>query len=214
MRPPAYGRYGPAAVVCLRRLAPSLMWVVPLLAAGVAALALSGCTPHIGDSCQLNTDCSIEGTLQCDNSMPNGYCTFFDCGPDSCQDSAACVLLQASVPGCPYSDYQSPSRTGRSMCLAQCHQDSDCRTGDGFVCRDPRQPPWNAVILDDDQSQRVCILAPDYDAGVPASYSQEDGGVCAPSGPAVPAIDAGGGADASGTIGAAESGAADASSGG
>jgi hypothetical protein len=216
-----------AAVARLRPLASSLAVArLPLpLAAGLAALALSGCTPHIGDRCTLNTDCSIQGTLQCDNSQPGGYCTFFLCQPDSCQDRAACVLLQANVPGCPYSDYHSPSRTGRSMCLAQCQQDSDCRTGDGYVCRDPRQPPWNAVILDDDQSQKVCIQAPDYDAGIPASYVQEDGGVCAPSGPPVPGIDAGAGAGADAgtgagagadamTDGAAQSGAADAFSGG
>jgi hypothetical protein len=236
LRTPPGGRYGPAGVERVHLSFRSLAWLLGLAGAVLAGLVLSGCTPHIGDKCTLNTDCSIQGTLACDNSQPNGYCTFFNCGPDSCQDKAACVMLHPSIPGCPYNDYNSPPRTGRTMCLAQCHQDSDCRTSDGYVCRDPSKAPWNAQILDDDQSQKVCIVNPDYpvgDGGV-ASYVEEDGGVCSPSGPPVPAIDAGigiedAGFDAAGdgggldaglgasdgsSDGAADSGAADAPSGG
>jgi hypothetical protein len=76
------------------------------------------------------------------------------------------------------------------MCLEQCHKDSDCRTNEGYVCADPRQPPWNAVIIDDDQQQLVCILTPDYsDGGGYATFA--DAAVCQASGPVVPAIDAG-----------------------
>ncbi len=151
--------------------------LVPLL-----ALSLAGCSPKIGDHCRLNTDCGSSGTLVCDTSYPGGYCTQFNCTPDVCQNSAACVELYPSVPGCSYDDYHSPSRTGRSFCLAQCSSNSDCRTGDGYVCADPRTPPWNAAIIDDVQSQRVCVpavSAVDVDAGLP------DGGVsvCSASGP-------------------------------
>ena len=43
--------------------------------AWAAALAVwaVGCTPHIGDSCTLNTDCDISNTRQCDNSEPVSY---------------------------------------------------------------------------------------------------------------------------------------------
>ena len=165
--------------------------------------ALTGCTPHIGAKCNINTDCSVQGTLVCDTSEPDGYCTLFNCVPDSCQNEAACVMLNASVPGCPYDDYASPARTGRTMCLEQCHKDSDCRTSDGYVCADPRQPPWNAIIVDDDQSQHVCIVAPDYyDGGPSASFA--DAAVCQSSGPSVPAIEAGGSAGDAGDAGDAE----------
>ncbi len=74
--------------------------------------------------------------------------------------------------------------------MAQCHSDSDCRTDDGYVCADPRQPPWNALILDDDQTQRVCIQRPSaatYDDAGTASVPP----VCSSTNPnPVPDIDA------------------------
>lgn len=173
------------------------------------ALALAGCSPHIGDHCNLNTDCSIQGTLFCDTSQPNGYCTFFNCVPNGCQQNAICVMLRPSVPGCPYDDYQSPARTGRTMCLAPCTTDSDCRSGEGYVCKDPTQPPWNAIVMDRTQAHRVCVVDPDYDAGAQASFSPPP--VCQ-AGPdtGVPPLDAGvhleDGASASQDSGAAEAG--------
>jgi hypothetical protein len=168
---------------------------------------LTGCSAHIGARCNLNTDCSLQGTLVCDTSEPDGYCTLFNCAPDSCQNKAACVMLNASIPGCSYDDYAAPARTGRTMCLEQCHKDSDCRTSDGYVCADPRQPPWNAVIVDDDQSQLVCVVAPvEYDGGPAASFA--DAAVCQPMGPSVPQIDAGGSAGDAGSD-AADGAAAD-----
>jgi hypothetical protein len=161
------------------------------VALGVSALALAGCSPKIGDHCVVNTDCGSSGTLVCDTSLSNGYCTQFNCTPDVCQNSAACVAFEPAVPGCPYDDYHSPARTTRTFCMAQCHSDSDCRESDGYICADPRQPPWNAAIIDDDQAQLVCIpgfssstlLVPSADAGLP------EGSVCAPSGPAFPPLD-------------------------
>jgi hypothetical protein len=161
-----------------------------LIAVCALGAGLTGCTPHIGAKCTLNTDCSLQGTLVCDTSEPDGYCTLFNCVADSCQNQAACVMLNPSVPGCPYDDYDSPARTGRTMCLEQCHKDSDCRTNDGYVCADPRQAPWNGIIVDDDQSQHVCIVAPDYYDGGPAA-SFADAAVCRSAGPSIPAIEAG-----------------------
>lgn len=134
-----------------------------LLAAG---LLLGGCTPHIGDHCALNTDCSIDGTRVCDNSQPNGYCTSFNCTANSCLDNAVCVMTYASVPGCPYNDQQAPSRTHSTLCLKACNQDSDCRNSEGYVCRDPTLPPYSGTIIDDSPtSNKVCLALPYYNAG-------------------------------------------------
>jgi hypothetical protein len=161
----------------------------------LCALALAGCTPSIGDKCVLSTDCSVRGDRLCDTSQPNGYCTIFNCAPDQCPDKAACVLFEPEVPGCPYND-RVRSRTGRQFCMAQCHSNSDCR--DGYTCADPRQPPFNALILDDDQTQRVCIVSksvpPDEspDATSPVCGSQN------PDSGFVPVVDAGDAGDAAG----------------
>ncbi len=127
----------------------------------------------------------------CDTSLPAGYCTQFNCTPDVCQDSAACVAFEPAVPGCPYNDYGSPSRTNRTFCMAQCHNDGDCRQNDGYICADPRKPPWNAAIIDDVQSQLVCVPAftpsasrPPPDGGLP------EGSVCSASGPVFPVPEA------------------------
>jgi hypothetical protein len=172
------------------------------------SLGLAGCTPHIGDKCVLSTDCSLRGDRLCDNSQPNGYCTVFNCTPDTCPDTAACVLFHPNVPGCPYSD-RDPSRTGRTFCMARCQSDSDCRTDDGYICADPRQTPWDAIIVDDDQSQHVCIVRPDNGQVGGNATMITDAAVCNASGPAVPpiSIDATPAADATASM---EGGGADA----
>jgi hypothetical protein len=140
---------------------PRLLFLALTAAGLTAAAALTGCTPHIGDKCVLNTDCSIQGTRVCDNSMPNGYCTLFNCTPNSCPDYAVCVMFGSAVPGCPYDGYAAPARTQRTMCLEYCNTDSDCRTQDGYVCRDPQAPPLDGLILDS-QWKKTCIIEPDY----------------------------------------------------
>src|SRR5215472_17578476 len=137
-----------------------LLRVARVALAGVA-LALAACTPHIGDRCTLNTDCSISNTRQCDNSQPNGYCTVFNCSPNSCPDNAACVDFQASVPGCPYDDYASPSRSARSFCMQTCGSNGDCRQSDGYQCLAMNQLGVAAVIIDTNAAQRVCAIPPD-----------------------------------------------------
>jgi hypothetical protein len=167
----------------------SRLRVLAAIALMLSSAALAGCTPKVGDHCVLNTDCGSSGVLVCDDSLPNGYCTQFNCTPDVCQNSAACVAFEPSVPGCPYDDYHSPARTTQTFCMAQCHSDSDCRQSDGYICADPRQPPWNAAIIDDDQAQLVCIpgysssssLLPNTDSGLP------EGSVCSTSGPVLDA---------------------------
>lgn len=160
------------------------------------AFAVAGCSPHIGDKCVLNTDCSVTGNLQCDTSMPGGYCTQFNCGPNSCPNGDACYLFHAEVQGCPYND-REPSRTAHSFCMEDCTQNSDCRYG--YSCADLRLPPWNAILLDDNQDQPAC--APNLDLSFISSIPGEDAGVapiCDPNGdydaqfPNEPSEDAGG----------------------
>ena len=168
-----------------------LLTVLAFVPAAAGVVTLSGCQPHIGDHCSVNTDCSLQGTRVCDTSEPNGYCTVFNCIPDSCIDKAACVLFAGGVPGCGYNDYKSPARTGRTMCLEQCQKDSDCRQSDGYTCVDPRQPPWYGIIVDDVQTQHVCLAPADYDPDGGPIASYPDAAVCQSSGPAVPPIEAG-----------------------
>ena len=163
-----------------------LLALIALLA-GLAGL--SGCTPSIGDKCVLSTDCSIRGDRLCDTSQPGGYCTIFNCAGNACPDHAACVLFHANVQGCAYDD-RSPSRTGRTFCLATCGSNSDCR--DGYVCADPKQAPWNGLILDDGQDFNVCIVPPDDGViGKTASVSTVDAAVCSTSPPDASLLDGG-----------------------
>lgn len=167
-------------------------------------MALAGCTPSIGDKCTLSTDCSIRGDRLCDTSQPRGYCTVFNCARNSCPDEAACILFHASLQGCPYSD-RGVSRTGRTFCMAWCQTDSDCRQGDGYVCRDPKTGPWFGIDLDDDQGKKVCIPRESINPPVsepevaPVCQASDDGGApYTPTGGSSSTTDAGSdaGADA------------------
>lgn len=163
-----------------------------VLLLGLLALAFVGCQPSIGDKCQLSTDCSTRGDRLCDVSQPDGYCTLFNCFGQSCPDNAICVQFAGTVPGCTYDD-RRPSRVGRSMCLAPCDDDSDCRVG--YICRPPSDPIYGARILSADQTKKVCLVAP-FTSAIVAADSGTDAGsgrapVCSYSGPDVPAIDAG-----------------------
>ena len=169
------------------------------LAFGLALLsclvgAVSACRPEIGDKCQVSTDCSVRGDRLCDTSQPGGYCTQFNCRANTCPDQAGCVLFNAAIPGCGYDDRSGPfgSRVARGSCIARCTSNSDCRSEDGYVCADPRKPPWNALVLDDDQSITVCLVVPveGMDGGQTPIVHQA-APVCGPAAPTPPPIDAG-----------------------
>jgi hypothetical protein len=144
-------------------LAPRLRSAAPMnraLALWVAmALGLCACSATIGSPCTQSSDCSVQGNRVCDTSQPYGYCTVFGCGRNSCPNNAVCATFNTSLPGCAYDDYQAPARTARTLCLSPCQQDSDCRASEGYVCDDPKAPPWSATIVDDNQNQKVCIVA-------------------------------------------------------
>ena len=179
-----------ASAQLMRETGLALLSCLACLALGLGSLGSMGCTPSIGDKCVLSTDCSVQGTLLCDSSQPNGYCTELNCRGNDCLNQATCVQFNAGVPGCPYSDRNAPSRTARTMCLKWCHSSSDCRTSDGYVCTDPRKVPWNALILDDDQTQMVCIVPPDAVSINDAAAPDYDAAVCQGQGPTLPPLDA------------------------
>jgi len=152
----------------------------------LGALAVAACTPSIGDKCVQSTDCSQNGDRLCDTSQPDGYCTVFNCIGAGCPDDSACVLFNAGIPGCGFDDRSGPngSRVGRSFCVQHCFAQSDCRGG--YICADPRSPPWNALVLDGRQTALTCLVAPPgygvaggYDASIPVTNAP----VCSPVGP-------------------------------
>lgn len=156
--------------------------------AGAMALAASGCTPEIGDSCILSTDCSTRGDRLCDTAQPGGYCTQFNCRKNSCPDENHCVLFDAAVPGCGYNDRTGPtgSRFARSFCVAHCTSNADCRAG--YVCADPRLSPWRGLVLDDAQDARGCVVA--TTEAVPDASPPAPAPICSVAGPPVDPIDA------------------------
>jgi len=171
----SFASMAPMAVIArlTRRWASSPRFVLVC-----SAVALVGCAPKIGDHCLTSSDCATNGSRICDTSQPDGYCTVFNCMDDTCPNNAACVVLMPSVPGCPYDEYDTPSRSTRTLCLATCNNDSDCRTNEGYICASPRQSPWHALILDNNQGEQVCIVAatPGYATDAGAS----DAALCMP----------------------------------
>jgi hypothetical protein len=94
-----------------------------------AALALVGsavgCKPEIGDSCSSSTDCSVTGDRLCDTSMPDGYCTIYNCDPGGCPSESVCVEFHPKA-----------DRFARRFCVRGCNKASDCRGG--YACVDPK----------------------------------------------------------------------------
>jgi hypothetical protein len=176
-----------------------VLLVVPL----VGTAWLTGCTPVIGDSCTLSTDCASDGTRVCDTSEPGGFCTVLNCTGNElgslCPDNALCVEFFPNVQGCPL-DVRSPARTSISECRNTCGNDSDCRTD--YFCRSPLAPPWSARILDTEQTATICLpLLVFVDGGTSSVNYGYDGSldavppVCQSTGPSFdagfPPLDAG-----------------------
>jgi hypothetical protein len=156
--------------------------VAPALAPMLLGWASMGCSPQIGSSCNLSTDCSSQGDRVCDTAQPGGYCTILNCNSFSCPDHAVCVMFESTVPGCnsaaPFGDYQQPSRTGVALCMQHCGNSGDCRSG--YECVNPTNAPWNASIISDNQSLSVCISpwAPIDVSGTAPPADPPDGSVC------------------------------------
>jgi hypothetical protein len=94
-----------------------------LLALSALAAHASGCAPRIGDGCYSQTNCSINGDRVCDITQPGGYCTVFDCSPDTCPDDSVCVRFEPDT-----------ARLSRNVCMRRCSSNGDCRTDKGYQC--------------------------------------------------------------------------------
>ncbi|HEX2871467.1 MAG TPA: hypothetical protein VHP33_09430 [Polyangiaceae bacterium] len=131
------------------------LWLLCVLVA-VAA----GCKPKVGDDCRISRDCSAAGDRLCDITAPGGYCTVYNCEPDTCpEDESLCVEFGAQrSPVSKCEDKQSPSPYGRAFCMATCEEDSDCRSG--YSCEDLSNPknPWGAVLIDLGRGKRACVV--------------------------------------------------------
>jgi hypothetical protein len=124
-------------------------------------MSAAACGKDIGDPCTTNVDCAQDGTRDCDQSQPGGYCTVNGCDEKSCPEGSICIRIfpyQAegstgcdwltSSEGCP-SDQQNccpadqlclpeghcvPRLAERRFCEKSCGTDGDCRGG--YVCRE------------------------------------------------------------------------------
>ena len=120
-----------------------------------AALAL-GCTPKIGDECTVSTNCSVSGDRLCDITQPNGYCTVFNCEPDTCPEDSECINFGTSSPVDSCTPSQGISPYQRSFCMASCSSDADCRGG--YACLYAKD--IGAVLAENSRSGPVCAVKP------------------------------------------------------
>lgn len=126
-----------------------------------------GCLPKIGDPCSTSLDCSQQGERLCDPTQPDGYCTVFNCEPDSCPDNAACVSFNEQVdPACGTANDGEWPRFERTFCMAPCGSETDCR--DGYAC----------VAATDDAAGRKAVdqLVPRDKVCIVKATASDDGG--------------------------------------
>jgi hypothetical protein len=129
--------------------------------AAACLLALSGCTADIGDACSTSTNCSSSGDRACDTTSPGGYCTIFNCEPDTCPSEAGCIAFRQQVSLNPACKDPTDTRMMRTFCMVHCSDNSDCRNG--YVCGDVSavDNPWGASLADrNNRDGRVCIVPP------------------------------------------------------
>jgi hypothetical protein len=139
--------------------------------AAVAAL-LAGCSPDIGDDCNSSLDCSQIGDRLCDTTQPGGYCTIFNCEPDTCpEDEAACVGFQFDLdPACKSVDDATYPRFSKTFCMALCEDASDCRAG--YECVRPDTREAVVVDLDEELKESMICLAIGSSPSIPAEVPQ------------------------------------------
>lgn len=104
----------------------------------LAFVAAIGCAPRIGDGCYTQTNCSINGDRVCDVTQPGGYCTVFDCSPDTCPDDSVCVRFEPDT-----------ARLSRNVCMRRCSGNGDCRQDKGYSCVGNATGSIFAVVVGD-----------------------------------------------------------------
>jgi hypothetical protein len=158
-----------------------------------------GCQPQIGDSCATTADCTDGTDRICDATLPGGYCTVFNCEPDTCPEEAACVAFRsapAAVAEC--GDTQQSARLQRTFCMKTCNEQSDCRPG--YVCMDLNgasieDNPWSAEVIEK-YGALVCVLP--YSGVLPEDERETD--VCS-AGPGVSGVSSDAGSSGGAVLG-------------
>lgn len=157
---------------------PARVLILTLL----SALSVA-CGHKIGDECETSVDCSQGGERLCDITQPGGYCTVFNCEPDTCPEEAACIAFGASLATAPACrDPNQLSRLERAFCMLTCSSDSDCRSG--YTCADLSSDDnaWrNALPIDRGRSSKVCVAGFTLSDSEPAP-SMGSTAVCTASG--------------------------------
>jgi len=140
----------------------------------LAAAAASGCTPEIGDECTSSVDCSQQGDRLCDTTQPAGYCTIFNCEPDTCpEDDGVCVAFGPELdPACGAADDGHWARFERTFCMKECADDDDCRNG--YECVAPTDR--DALIVDTEPLEQKVCMAKGTQPSAPCACGD---GVCA-----------------------------------
>jgi hypothetical protein len=144
-------------------------------------LTLVGCTAKIGDSCTISTDCSVNGDRLCDTTQPEGYCTVFNCTPDTCpEDQSVCVAFDSTACGTEAVALARGQRFQRTFCMKPCSSPTDCRAGyDCVSLARPNNPEQAQVVDTSPPSLSVCMVP----ASTPPSVVDDDAGTCGPASP-------------------------------
>ena len=155
----------------------------------LSALGAGACGKQIGDNCIVGSDCSTNGTRQCDTSSKGGYCTIQGCDLGTCPTESTCVRFftgafanrpcdprteDVPAPGganacsldelCTLDGQCAPRASEVRYCMLTCASDSDCR--DGYECRTldlmkahGGEPLLEAGMPVDDKSPKFCAVS-------------------------------------------------------
>jgi hypothetical protein len=139
-------------------------------------VALSACTPKIGNECSVSFDCSTLGDRLCDTTLPGGYCTQFGCQPDGCPSEAACIVFRSKLdPACGTSADGKNGRFSQTFCMLTCDEAGDCR--EGYACEAPASR--DAQLLDAKKENpaalKICVPT-----ATPVPPPDEAPGICFP----------------------------------
>jgi hypothetical protein len=160
---------------------PALMRFVIVL-----VVLLAGCGKEIGDACIVGTDCSNDGSRQCDISQREGYCTIQGCDYSTCPDEGACIRFfmgsfqnrpcnpateNITTDDCSLDELCTlegqcvPRSAEVRYCMRKCSAASDCR--DGYECRDLElmkdhggEPVLAPGVPVDENAPHFCAEAP------------------------------------------------------
>lgn len=151
-----------------------------LVVISLLVACLGACGKDIGDECIVNSDCSDDGSRQCDTSSRGGYCTIQGCDYATCPDGSACIRFftgnfsnkMCSQPSecsldelCSLRGFCVPRSSEVRFCMKTCSSNGDCRSG--YECRDvPKmilhggEPVLAPGLMIDDNAPKFCAAAP------------------------------------------------------